>query len=126
MAVDLAEVRGRIAENLDVGIRTERYAFYFKFLMDPAGGRFDGDPSLVHVHRTQEDRLRQRVEGQVILRDSPFDPIADLPVRQVLSITYTESNQTQSGAIVGSVPSEWVWPFRHQRYDNMIARLQPA
>jgi hypothetical protein len=23
-------------------------------------------------------------------------------------------------------PSEWVWPFRHLRYDNMIARLQPA
>ncbi len=124
--VDLAEVRGRIAEDLDPGTRSERYAFYFKFLVDPAGGRFDGDPALVHVRRTQEDRLRQRVEGEVILRDSPFDPVADLPVRRVLSITYTESNQTQTGAIVGHVPSEWVWPFRHQRYDNLIARLQPV
>lgn len=124
--VDLAEVRGRIVEQLDPGERTERYAFYFKFLMDPVGGRFDADPALVHVHRTQEDRLRQRVDGEVILRDSPFDPLADLPVRRILSITYTESNQTQSGAIVRHVPSEWLWPYRHQRYDGLIARLQPA
>jgi acetoacetate decarboxylase len=124
--VVLAEVRGRVVEQLPVEPRSERYAFYFKFLMDPAGGRFDGDPSLVHVRRTQEDRLRERIEGELILRDSPFDPIADLPVRRVLSITYTESNQTQSGQISRSVPSEWIWPYRHQRYDNMIARLQPA
>ena len=124
--VDLAEVRGRLAGDLDVGVPSERYAFYFKFLMDPAGGRFDGDPALVHVRRVQEDRLRQRVEGAVILRDSPFDPIADLPVRDVLSIVYTESTQAQTGEIVGTVPSEWIWPFRHQRYDGMIARLQPA
>jgi hypothetical protein len=50
----------------------------------------------------------------------------DLPVRRVVSMTYTENHQTQTDWIVGQVPSEWVWPFRHLRYDNMIARLQPA
>lgn len=124
--IDLAEVRGRVVEQLPLEPRSERYAFYFKFLLDPAGGRFDADPELVHVHRTQEDRVRERVEGELILRDSPFDPVADLPVRRLLSITYTESNQTQTGAIERTVPGEWLWPFRHQRYDNLIARLQPA
>jgi acetoacetate decarboxylase len=124
--VDLVEIRGRVAEQLEPQPLNERYAFYFKFLLDPAGGRFDGDPSLVHVRRTQEDRLRERIEGDIVLRDSPFDPVADLPVRRVVSIVYTESTQTQTGAIVGTVPGEWVWPFRHQRYDTMIARLQPA
>jgi acetoacetate decarboxylase len=62
----------------------------------------------------------------VILRDSPFDPIADLPVRRVVSITYTESVQAQTGAIVGTVPAASLWPFRHQRYDGLIARLQPV
>lgn len=124
--VEIAEVVGRISQNLPVDEQYERYAFYFKFMLDPAGGAFDGDPRFVHVRRTQEDRLRQQVDGEVILRDSPFDPIADLPVQRVLSITYTESNQTQTGTIVGTVPAEWIWPFRHQRYDNMIARLQPA
>jgi acetoacetate decarboxylase len=124
--VDLVEVRGRAVEQLTPGPVDERFAFYFKFLMDPAGGRFDGDPSLVRVRRTQEDRVRERIEGEVILRDSPFDPLAELPVRQVISITYTESQQTQTGEILRTVPPEWVWPFRHQRYDGMIARLQPT
>ncbi len=124
--VDIIEVRGRVAEVLEPDGVQERFAFYYKFLIDPAGGRFDGDPSLVHVRRTQEDRVRERVEGEVILRESPFDPVVDLPVRRILSMTYTESNQTQTGAIVGTVPGEWVWPYRHQRYDGMIARLQPA
>jgi acetoacetate decarboxylase len=124
--VDLVEVRGRVAEELAPEPLNERFAFYYKFLLDPQGGSFDSDPSLVHVRRTQEDRLRERVEGDVILRDSPFDPLADLPVRGVVSIIYTESHQTQTGTIVGTVPADWVWPFRHQRYDNLIARLQPA
>jgi len=123
---DIAEVRGTVAGTLPPEPLNERFAFYFKFLLDPEGGRFDGDPSLVQVRRTQEDRVRERVEGQVILRESPFDPLVDLPVRRVLSITYTESHQTQTGAIVASVPAESVWPFRHQRYDGLIARLQPA
>jgi acetoacetate decarboxylase len=124
--IDIVEVRGRVVEDLEPGPVEERYAFYYKFLLDPEGGRFDGDPSLVHVRRTQEDRLRQKVEGEVILRESAFDPVVDLPVRRVVGMTYTENHQTQTGRIVQQVPAEWVWPFRHQRYDNLIARLQPA
>jgi acetoacetate decarboxylase len=124
--VDIVEVHGRVAETLEPEPLNERFAFYYKFLVDPAGGRFDGDPSLVHVRRTQEDRLRQRIDGEIILRESPFDPVVDLPVRRIVSIVYTESHQTQTGQSVGTVPSEWLWPFRHQRYDNLIARLQPA
>jgi acetoacetate decarboxylase len=124
--VDIVEVRGTVAETLEPGPVSERFAFYFKFLLYPQGGGFDHDPTLVHVRRTQEDRMLERITGDVILRDSPFDPVADLPVRDIVSILYSENHQTQTGVIVGTVPGEWVWPFRHQRYDNLIARLQPA
>ncbi len=124
--VDLIEVRGTIAEQLEPQPYNERYAFYFKFLLDPQGGRFDSDPSLVHVRRGQQDQLRQRIEGSVTLRESRFDPVVDLPVERIVDIVYTESYQTPSGSIVGQVPAEWVWPFRHQRYDGLIARLAPA
>ncbi len=124
--VDIVEIRGRVAETVEPEPLNERFAFYYKFLLDPAGGRFDGDPSLVHVRRTQEDRLRERIEGEIILRESPFDPVVDLPVRRVLSIVYTESNVTQTGEIIQTVPSDWVWPFRHQRYDGLISRLKPT
>lgn len=123
--IDVVEIRGRVLGDLEPQPLTERHAFYFKFLLDPSGDGFDGDPTLVDVRRTQEDRLRQRVDGEVILRDSPFDPVADLPVRSIVSIVYTESHQTQTGRIVGSVPAEWIWPYRHQRYDGLMATLAP-
>ena len=53
------------------------------------------------------------------LRDSPFDPIADLPVRRVVRSHYSESNSTQSGEIHGTVPQDWILPFAHQRYDHL-------
>jgi acetoacetate decarboxylase len=126
MGVDLLEVRGTVAEVLEPQPFNERYAFYFKFLLDPAGKGFDSDPELVLVRRGQQDQVRQRIEGELILRESRFDPVVDVPVRRLLSIVYTESVQTQSGSIIGPVPAEWVWPFRHQRYDGLMARLQSA
>jgi len=126
MGVDLLEIRGTVAEVLQPQPLNERYAFYVKFLLDPSGKGFDHDPELVLVKRGQEDQVRQRIDGELILRESRFDPVADVPVRRLLSIVYTESYQTQSGSILGPVPAEWVWPFRHQRYDGLMARLQQA
>jgi len=126
MGVDLVEVRGPVTEALEPQPFNERHAFYFKFLLDPAGERFDSDPVLVHVRRGQEDTVRLRIDGSLVLHESRFDPIVDVPVVRILSTVYTESYQTQSGAIVGPVPSAWVWPYRHQRYDSLMARLQPA
>lgn len=124
--IDIVEIRGRVAEEVAPQPLNERHAFYFKFMLDPSGAGFDGDPVMVDVRRTQEDRLREEIAGEIILRDSPADPVADLPVRNVLSIVYTESHQTQTGEIVGSVPEEWIWPFRHQRYDGMMMGLAPS
>ena len=124
--VDLVEIRGRVAEVLDPGPVTERYAFYYKLLLDPQGGGFDHDPTFVHVHRTQENRLAERIDASLTLRDSPFDPVADLPVHEVRDVTFFDNHQTQTGTIVGTVPGEWLWPFRHQRYDGLMARLAPV
>jgi len=126
MGVDLVEMRGTVAEVLTPGPITERFAFYYKFLLDPQGGGFDHDPTFVQVRRTQEDRLAERVDATVTLRESPVDPVADLPVRSVTSVTFSENHQTQTGTIVRTVPADWIWPYRHQRYDGLMARLQPA
>lgn len=124
--IDFIEVRATVAEVLEPGPVTERFAFYYKFLLDPQGGGFDHDPTLVHVRRTQEDRVLERLDGELILHDSPFDPVADLPVKKLVSMFFSENHQTQTGTIVGTVPGEWVWPYRHQRYDGLISRLAPA
>ena len=47
-------------------------------------------------------------------------------MKRVVDARFSENHQTQVGTIVGTVPGEWVWAYRHQRYDGLIARLQPA
>ena len=61
---DLIEVRGTVAEVLDPGPVTERFAFYYKFMLDPQGGGFDHDPTFVHVRRTQEDRVVEQLDAR--------------------------------------------------------------
>ncbi len=51
------------------------------------------------------------------MRDSPFDPIADIPAGEIRSFHYLEHESQQEGEIVDRVPGEWIAPFVHQRYD---------
>ena len=54
-----------------------------------------------------------------MLKDSPLDPIADIPVRRVVDINWSERTTFQSGEIHSRVPAEWLLPFVHQRYDDL-------
>jgi len=120
--VDYVEVDGTVVEQLEVQPTSERVTFYFKFLMDPQGKGFDHDPSLVYCTRTETQRKRERVDATVTLRDSQFDPVADLPVREVVSCYLSEINTVQRGEIRGTVPESWVLPFAHQRYDHLMTK----
>jgi acetoacetate decarboxylase len=55
----------------------------------------------------------------VRLRESRFDPVADLPVRRLVSLTLSERRSVQTGEIVTRVPGEWIAPYAHQRYDDL-------
>jgi acetoacetate decarboxylase len=116
--ITYAELRGRVVETLPVPPPRETLDFYFKFMISPDGKGFDQDPALVYCRRTYHIGVWERVEGEVILRDSPFDPIADVPVRRIVSFHYTEFESHQVGEIVDRVPGEWIAPFAHQRYDS--------
>lgn len=116
--VAYAELRGRVVETLPVPPPRETLDFYFKFMISPDGKGFDYDPALVHCRRTYRISRWERVEGEVILRDSPLDPIADVPVRRLLNLHYVEFESEQVGEIVDRVPGEWIAPFVHQRYDH--------
>jgi acetoacetate decarboxylase len=120
--VDYVEVDGTIVEELDLLPTADRTTFYFKFLMDPQGKGFDHDPSLVYCTRTETQRKRERVDATVTLRDSRFDPVADLPVREVVSCYLSEINTVQRGEIHSTVPEGWILPFAHQRYDHLMMK----
>ena len=119
LGTTFVEVRGRVTETLPIPGPATRTSFYFKFLLDPSGKGFDAEPSLVYCYRDENVRLLERVEGEIILRDSHFDPVADLPVRRIVDIQYGEKQSIQRAEIVSHVPSEWLLPFVHQRYDDL-------
>src|SRR6185437_3578841 len=119
MGTTIIEVSGRVVEALDPPADETRTDFYFKFLPAPDGKGFDSDPALVYCHRTEKTRTFERVDGDVVLRDSRFDPVADLPVRQLRDIVLATRSSVQRGEIHGTVPGEWLRPYVHQRYDDL-------
>jgi acetoacetate decarboxylase len=119
MGVDIVTVTGRVSEELALPGEENRTDFYFKFLPSPDGKGFDSEPALVYCHRREQTRKLEAVEGEVVLRESRFDPVADLPVRQSGPILLAERSSVQRGEIHGTVPGEWIRPFVHQRYDDL-------
>jgi acetoacetate decarboxylase len=119
MGVTFAEFVGQVTEALDVPAPETRTDFYFKALPSPDGKGLDADPSLVYCTREETVRWVKACSGELVLRDSRFDPVADLPVLALESVTIGERNSVQRGRIHSTVPAEWLLPFMHQRYDDL-------
>ena len=118
MGMTYLEMQATVGESL--GPRSfHEYAFCYKALPACEKGRdFDGDPLLVRLEWKHEQTAAHRAEGEIILTDSPFDPIADLPVRRITRMEYEEGSTQSNGQVLRSVPGEWLLPFLHQRYDD--------
>jgi len=120
--VTYIEVHGRVQEPLGHRSFTD-YSYCFKCL--PAldkGKALEFDPLLVRLEWRQQFAV-SRMTGEVILRESPFDPVVDLPVRSLVSMTYEEGTSHSSGKVVRSIPAEWLVPYLHQRYDDITPML---
>jgi acetoacetate decarboxylase len=119
MGTRFLEIAGVVVEEVEPAPKRTRTSFYLKFLPSPTGKGFDGDPLLVHVKRQERTRRQWQLQGDVILRESRFDPVIDLPVREMIDIELAERSSIQTGEVVRSVPGEWLAPYVHQRYDDM-------
>lgn len=118
MGVTYLSALGNRVEQLAPRQETE-LAYCFKAFpsCEPSRG-FDQDPQLVRLEWRHNYERVWRLEGGIELWDSPFDPVADLPVRNVLEFVYTEGTTEISGRALRPVPGEWLLPFMHQRYDE--------
>jgi len=122
--VSFVEVRGRVGGTLPLPEPSEKLDFYFKFLPAVDGAGLDGtgfdlDPVLVHCLRRERVRRLERVDGEVLLRESPYDPVADLPVLRLLEISVGEKTSDQRGRVVERVSPRALRPYLHQRYDDV-------
>ncbi|MFD6288731.1 acetoacetate decarboxylase family protein [Streptomyces sp. NPDC060205] len=120
--IEFVEVRGAVSGPLPLPEPARKTDFYFKFL--PAvdgsgdGSGFDAGPVLVHCVRHEKVRKLERISGDVVLRESMYDPVADLPVRELVGITLGEKTTDQKGTVVERVDAQALLPYVHQRYDD--------
>ena len=97
----------------------DEHAYCYKaFPATEAGQGFDQDPMLVRLTWRHENDLVTRVEGELRLGDSPIDPVADVPVRRMVSMQYEEGTSRSDGKVLRRVPGEWIAPFMAGRYDD--------
>lgn len=116
--IAFVEVRGAVSGDLPLPEPARKTDFYFKFLPAVDGSGFDGDPLLVHCVRHEKVRRLQAVTGDVVLRESMYDPVADLPVLRLVEITLGEKTSDQRGRVVERVDPQALLPYVHQRYDD--------
>ncbi len=118
MGIPYLEARGTLGESLGPREFTE-CAFCIKAFPSPDAGRaFDDDPRLVRLEWRHTHRAAHRFDGTLELRESPFDPVADLPIRKVVRMEYEEGSTQSNGRVLRSLPGEWVLPFLHGRNDE--------
>jgi acetoacetate decarboxylase len=122
MGFSYLEASGRVGPALGPRSFLE-HAFCFK--ASPAcerGRAFDADPLLVRLDWRHEQTGAWRVEdAELVLRESPLDPVADVPLVKLVRCEWEEGRTQSDGRVLRSVPGEWLLPFLHQRYDDPSA-----
>jgi len=117
---DLFEFRGHVVERMPVPPSNVDLEFYFKYLRSPDGNGLT-DPHLVYCEYDREILSLERVEGELLLGESPLDPVADIVVRRVRSVTWMDRIGRQTARIKQRVSSDSLMPYVHQKYDDIGA-----
>ncbi|MFI5508037.1 acetoacetate decarboxylase family protein [Mycobacterium sp. NPDC051804] len=120
----LITMSGRISGPAELPPDQVNTEFYFKFLRAPDGGGIT-DPHLVYGEYHRHYELLENIDGTVELGESPLDPVADIVVREISSITWCRRRTIQVGRIAQQVPQDWLLPYVHQRYDDVALLAAP-
>lgn len=114
---------GKITESeLPCG-KTEQVMFVYKAFPALDGMGFEYPPRLnrLRIHTTQA--TRHTLEGDLVLLESPLDPIADLPIREMLSMEFETGTSHSSGEFIREVADSDIAGHFHNRNDDLQALL---
>lgn len=118
MGVTYLEASGTLGESLGARDFSEIAYCVKAFPSCERGKGFDQDPLLVRLNWHHQQKEVRRVSGELTLRESPFDPVADLPVRKLVTLEYEVGRTQSNGEVLRAIPGEWLVPFLHGRYDD--------
>jgi acetoacetate decarboxylase len=117
--VTFVEMVGDISGDLAVPEPYPAVQFWFKFLPAVSGVGFDAGPLLVRVDQVRTPVTLQKVDGKLVLADLDSAPVADLPVEEVLSFTYTTRSSSVRPSVVAEVDPDAFAPYAAARYDHV-------
>ncbi|MEB3033685.1 acetoacetate decarboxylase family protein [[Mycobacterium] nativiensis] len=120
----LIGVTGRVTGPAALPADQVNTEFYFKFLRAPDGHGIT-DPHLVYGEYHRHYEVLENIDGTLDLGESPLDPVADIVIREICSITWCRRRTVQVGHIAERVPAEWLLPYVHQRYDDVALLAAP-
>lgn len=109
------EFKGMVKETLENPADHEVNEWWIKYsrsvCMTP--GKYDFPPHVVHVNSKYGTAFVQELEGQLVLNDSPWDPVANLlPIREQISAQlWTPIFKDRSITLSGELDGEAFVPF---------------
>lgn len=110
-------VRGRLTNKI-APARLASASFHFKYLPRPDGAGFEFPPLLVHVQQDFQVQSALSGRGELVFRDSPHDPLSDIPVRQVIQAVYSTGHIYQSARVLCQVDPDAFLPYAYNRFDS--------
>lgn len=117
--VEFLEMKGDIGPSKGPSEFTE-YMYCHKALQRIDGERgFDGDVFLTQLiwEREYAD-VRELLNPEIILRESAYDPLVDVPVCRIVSAELAVGESRTSGRLLTKIPGEWFLDHFDQRYDH--------
>ena len=116
--IPFIEMRGTIGKSIGPAQFTEYFYCHKAFPSIKRDGGFDGDVFLTRLNWQRDYTDVREVDGEIILRESPWDPLVDVPVKKLVNMQYAIGSSKTSGEILQTIPGEYLAPFIHQRYDD--------
>jgi acetoacetate decarboxylase len=110
-----AEFKGTVIGAQEPIADADSHEWWIKCMRDGdfTPGKYDFPPHVVHVYSRYGTAFQERVEGELILRDSKWDPIATrLPMREQLSShLWTPTFLDRKITLAEELDGEKFWPF---------------
>lgn len=110
-----AEFSGDVAATDEAGEEFETNEWWIKVArsVTMAPNSYDYPPHVVRVYAKYRTAFRQSLSGQLVLREAPFDPLAQrLPMReQVDAYLWTPEFLAREITIAGELDPDGFWPY---------------
>lgn len=116
--ITIIELRATLTDTLTAQ-DGEGSTFHYKFTQSADGRGFDHDPLLLHIRSRNVVRHAERGTGEIILRQSLHDPVADIPVVRVLGAAYTEGETHTFGRTLCAVDADAFLPYAFGKMDDL-------